>query len=96
MNTTFQVTITCPLANEPQPEPEFHWSIFYYNNDTELELVNDSLSSLQVFIENQTLILNGTIGLGESGTLNITCIVENQYANDIENTLVSLCGKEKL
>ena len=91
MNTPFLVIITCPLANEPRPEPEFYWSIFY---DTELELVNDSLPSPQVFIENQTLILNDTIGFGENGTFNITCIVKNQYGNDTKNTLISLCGEK--
>ena len=36
MNTPFQVTILCPLANAPQPPPEFYWSIFY--NGTEVDL----------------------------------------------------------
>ena len=92
MNTIFQVTITCPLANEPQPGPEFYWSIFY--NDTELEF--DGLPDLHAQIVNgsKTLTLNGTIGLGENGTLNIACTVENQYENDTEITLISLCGEK--
>ena len=92
MNTIFQATIMCPLANVPELEPEFYWSIFY--NDTELKL--NSLPSLQVFNESDMLILNGTIGLGENGTLNINCTVESQYGSDTENTRISICGQKSL
>ena len=93
MNTLFRATIIlCPLANVPLPGPEFHWSIYY--NDTELEL--DGLPSLHahVFNENKTLVLDGTIGLGDDRTFNITCTVENKYGNDTEITLISLCGEK--
>ena len=91
MNTPFQATILCPLANEPQPPPEFYWSIFY--NGTVVDL--NGLPSLQVFNESDMLNLSGTIELGEDVSLTITCTVGNQYDNDTENTLVSLCGKKK-
>ena len=91
-NTPFQARILCPLANVPKPEPKFYWSILF--NDTELEL--DGLPNLhaQVVNENKTLILSGTIRLGDNGTLNIACTVENEYENDTEDTLISLCGEK--
>ena len=90
-NTPFQVLITCSLANEPRPPPEFLWFIYY--NDTELDL--DGLPSLQVFNESDTLNLSGILELGEdvSNVLTITCAVGNQYGNDTENTLIRLCGE---
>ena len=90
MNTPFIVTIVCLLANEPQPPPEFHWSILY--NSTKVDY-ND-LPSLQVLSESDMLNLSGTIELGEDVSLTITCTVDNQYDNDVESTLISLCGKK--
>ena len=93
MNTPFLVTIMCRLENEPQPPPEFHWSILYNNTKVDLS----GLSSLQVFNESDALYLSGTLELGESvsqsDSLTITCTVDNLYDNDTENTLISLCGK---
>ena len=89
MNTPFQVLIVCRLENEPQPRPEFYWSIFY--NDTELEY--DSSSILQGHDEFSIFPLSGTIGLGENLALRITCTIENSYGSDTENTLIRLCGK---
>ena len=94
VNTPFQITITCPLANEPQPPPMFHWSI-YYNifNDSESDL-DDSLPSLQVFNDNSdTLILIGTVGLDGESTLSISCIVDNLYGYDVRTTEISPCGE---
>ena len=89
VNTPFIVAVVCPLANEPQPPPEFRWSIFY-NTSTEVDL--HGLPSLQIFNESDILNLSGTIELGEGVSLTITCTVNNQYDNDTENTLISLCG----
>ena len=92
VNSPFQITITCPLANEPQPPPEFHWSIYSYYNETELDL--DALSSLQVSNDSSdTLNLRGTVGLDGESTLSISCNVDNLYGNDTETTLISLCGE---
>ena len=90
-NTPFQVLITCPLANKPQPPPEFQWTILY--NDSELDL-ND-LPSLQVFTESDMLNLSGVVELGENVMLTIACTVENEYGSDEEITLISLCGEKK-
>ena len=93
MNTPFQVTIMCRLENEPQPPPEFHWSIFYNGTDSEVDL--SDLPSLQVFSESDNMLnLSGTIELGENISLTITCTVDNLYGTDTENTLISLCGKK--
>ena len=91
VNTPFNVTVVCLLANEPRPPPEFHWSIFYNNTEVDLSV----LPSLQVFNESDMLNLSGTIELGEDVSLTITCTVNNQHDNDTENTLISLCGKGK-
>lgn len=85
----FQVTILCPLGNKPYPEPEYHWTIYY--NDTELKL--SGLSTLKVFNESNMLNLSGTIELGEDVLLNISCTVKNVGGNDVENTLIRLCGE---
>ena len=90
-NIPFQVLITCPLANKPQPLPEFHWSVLY--NDSELDL--NGLPSLQIFSESDMLNLSGIVELGENVTLTVTCTVDNQYGGDTENTLISLCGERK-
>ena len=94
MNSPFQVTIACPLENEPQPPPEFHWSILY--DDTELDLDDSMMTSihgLNVVNRSDMLILKGIIGL-KLNTLSLGCVVDNQYGNDIENTSISVCGEK--
>lgn len=90
MNSPFEIMFTCPLVNEPQPSPEFHWSIFY--NGTELEF--DGLASINILNKTNMLNLSGTIELGEDVSLNITCTVENVNDNDTESSVIRRCGKK--
>ena len=92
MNSPFQTTVMCHLENEPLPSPEFYWSIFY--NDTEVDL--HGLPSLQVFNRSDMLHLSGKVELGNNVSLSITCTVDNEYGNDTETTLISLCGEKAM
>ena len=93
MNTSFHLTIYCPLTQEPLP-PEFQWKVTLNGLDLSYEeMTSFGLSS---YMENDTFTLNGTVNINQTSTLDITCEVSsnnNMFGHDTEKTSISLCGK---
>ena len=91
VNTSFHLTIDCPLTKELHSLPDFQWKVIL--NGTEILLDDHELS---VLTENDRLALNGTVSIGfdqTSMTLDVTCEVSNRFGNDTANTSISLCSK---
>ena len=90
VNTSLRLTINCPLEREPQPPPQFEWNITL--NGIELPYQEITIFGLSAYTENDTLNLNGTIGIGFG--LNVTCMAFNRYGMDIKETSIVPCGKQ--
>ena len=88
MNTGFSSIITCELVETAIPPPEFLWNITL--NGTELSSGNISLN---IYPENDTLTLNGSIKLDSTMTLDVICDVLNIFGSDSATTSISLCSK---
>ena len=93
----FQLMINCSLIQDPQPPPEFRWTLTYNSTNLSLNSEDNIMyhHGLSVYQENETLTLNGALLDGLDGDLRIyiTCNVSNIYGNDSRSTSISLCGK---
>ena len=93
VNTSFHLTINCPLTQVPQPLPDFQWNVTLNG----IDLCCEELTSfgLSAYTENDTFTLNGTVSIGfdQMSTLDIICEVSNIFGNDTANTSISLCSK---
>ena len=94
----FQSVVICLLTREPQPPPEFRWTLALNNTLLYLNSEDNIMYhySLSVYQDNDTLTLSGTVidGLDDNLSLDITCVVNNTYGSDDESTSISLCGKQ--
>ena len=93
VNTSFHLTINCPLTQEPLPLPEFWWIINLNGRDLSYEeIVSFGLS---VYPGYGTFSLNGTVNteFDDASMINITCEISNDFGNDTERTSIGLCSK---
>ena len=95
MNSSFHLTIRCPLKNDTQgpPPPKFLWKVTLNRRDVSYE----EMTSLGISssIENDTFTLNGTIDINQTSALDVTCEVSDMSGevHDRKNTSISVCGK---
>ena len=91
MNTSFHLTINCPLTQELLIPPHYQWSAFF--NGISLEEI--STIGISAHAETDTLTLSGIISVvfDQASKINITCEVSNVFGSDTEKTLISMCGK---
>ena len=77
---------------EPWPPPQFQWNVTLNGSD----LTNDLTSFVSIsynVMENDTLIINGTVNIDHASALDVTCEVSNMFGNDTKKTVIRLCGK---
>ena len=93
VNTSFHLTINCPLTQELPTPPQFQWKVTLNGIDlSHEEIITFGLS---VYTENDTFTLSGTISIGfdQTSILDVTCEVSNDFGNDTEKTSISMCSK---
>ena len=96
VNTSFYLTINCPLTQEPLPSPEFQWNATLNGKDRSYEEILSTFGlSTMSYIENGTFSLSGTLNteFDHASMINVTCKVSNDFGSDIERTSISLCSK---
>ena len=86
------MSVECSLGNEPDPLPEFTFTVELLSNST-----NSSTEILQMQISADSILqLNETALLSlfkvDTAFVMITCIVSNSYGSDHAITIITICG----
>ena len=80
----------CSLGNEPDPPPEFIFTVerIQLSNSTEMlqmQMSNDSILQL-----NETAVLS--LFNMDTKSIIVTCVVSNIFGNAHTNTTITICG----
>ena len=80
--------ISCELANQPTPMPNFMMTTVVVKNEVEMELtqMNRSWTLYDLNTTLDILLQEGT------AAIKVTCIVFNEFGSDNASTIIELCG----
>ena len=93
-NVNFHLMVVCQLKGEPEPPPNFHWTITLNETKVTFDDLEDYGLSANTEL-NDNLVLTGIImvGFDQNSILNVTCFVENSFGSDTKNSSISICSK---
>ena len=85
--------VSCELANQPIPSPNFAMTIAIVKNDIEMDLLTTLNESLITYDLNSTL---NFLFQPDTRAIKVTCVVSNNFGSDNASTMIERCGNTLL
>ena len=88
IDTIEEVSITCPLENDPSPPTHFNMTVTRISNDNSTENMFSS-PTMNVFLNNSLLML---LFSDDTLNFNVNCRVSNSFGNSTASSTIQVCG----